>query len=53
MSLKISEKLRSILLADLVHLGKLAIVEENMVSAAVNALDVHAEGHDDLEVRVL
>ena len=51
--LKVSEKLWTILLTDFVDLSKLAVVEENMISTTVDTLDVHPQGHDDLEVRVL
>ena len=51
--LKVSEQLRTIFLAHLVNLGKLTVVEKYVVSAAVDTLDVHAEGHNNLEIRVL
>ena len=37
---------------DIVALDELAVPKEGVASAAVDALDVHAEGHDDLVVAV-
>ena len=38
---------------NVVELCELAVPEESVASTTVDTLDVHAEGHDDLEIRVL
>jgi len=40
-------------MTNLVDLAELSIVEQDLIVAAVDSLDVHSEGHDDLEVRIL
>lgn len=53
MSFKVTKKLWTILLANLIDLSKFAVVEEDVASTTVNTLDVHSKRHDDLEVRIL
>lgn len=53
MSLKVAQKLWTILLANLIDLSKFAIVEEDVVSTTVDTFDVHSKRHDDLKVRIL
>ena len=36
----------------IIELGKLAVPEESVASATVDAFDVHAQGHDDLVITV-
>jgi hypothetical protein len=40
--LKVSKKLRTFFLADLIDLSEFSIVEQDMVSTAINTLDVHS-----------
>ena len=51
--LEVAEHLWSVLLVYLINLSILSVVEEDVVAAAVDSLDVHTELHDDLEVLVL
>ena len=53
MSFKVTKKLWTILLTNLIDLSKFAVVEEDVASTTVNTLDVHSKRHDDLEVRIL
>jgi hypothetical protein len=53
MALEIAQELWSLILTHFVNLSELAIVEQDVIAAAVNALNVHAKSHDNLEVRVL
>lgn len=52
MGLKVAEKLGTLGALDVVKLRKFAVPEKGLRTATVDAFDVHAEGHDDLEVGV-
>jgi hypothetical protein len=40
-------------LANLINLAIFAIIEQDLIVAAINTFDVHAKGHNDLKIRVV
>ena len=52
MRLKRTGKLWTFLTLNIINLSEFSIPKQCFALAAVDSLDVHAEGHDDLEVRV-
>lgn len=52
MSLVTSSNRGTFLTLNIIDLGEFPIPEESVAFTAVNALNVHAQGHNDLEVSV-